>query len=357
MKNAWKILVLNTLFSLIALPAFGETSVEVRAIGVSYLKDAYGLLADDFAASNKKFAFNYVGSDLESAGKALLARQADFIVTDSALTRRYLEEKSLLQFPLFVTAIVPVVNIPGLKGEVLLTKRLLAEIMEGKITNWNDKAVRELNPGLSLPSLAIRPIVRAETSSATRALKNYLTPAVSKENAVSEQIAFTSDAMQTVTTGEEVASLVAATPGAISYIEMDLGNIRKLHFVKLKHDSGSIVKADVSYLKSGIVRARSRLANSGIDALTTIDQGQNWPIALPIYVVMKKDAANDEKTSMALKFFFWIFGSADEKVEQWGLVPLPVLYQTQAVAEFRKIRSRSGKLLTADFDLGMQYGK
>jgi ABC-type phosphate transport system substrate-binding protein len=123
-------------------------------------------------------------------------------------------------------------------------------------------------------------------------------------------------------------------PGAITYIEMDVVNMKQMKFVKLRHRTGSIVKADVGFLSSGVVSAQATEVKSGVNSLTAVDFGANWLILLPIYIALPKKALNDEKMVLALHFIFWIFNKGDDTIEQPGLVPLPVQLQTPAVKFF-----------------------
>ena len=82
--------------------------------------------------------------------------------SDMPLKPDDLQAAGLMQFPAIIGGIVPVVNVEGIApGALRLTGPLLADIYLGKIKNWNDKAIADLNPGLKLqrspsPSCAAR---------------------------------------------------------------------------------------------------------------------------------------------------------------------------------------------------------
>ena len=72
-------------------------------------------------------------------------------------------------------AVVPSSTSPGIEAEQLkLTGEMLAEIYLGKITKWNDPKIVELNHGVTLPSLAIAPVYRADGSGTTFVFTSYL---------------------------------------------------------------------------------------------------------------------------------------------------------------------------------------
>ena len=92
----------------------------------------------------------------------------DFAATDAPLRPAELQKFGLVQFPLVVGGVVPIINIEGVKaGELRFTGTLLADIFLGKITKWNDPKIVTLNPDVKLPAAAIIVAHRTEASGTT----------------------------------------------------------------------------------------------------------------------------------------------------------------------------------------------
>ena len=86
-----------------------------------------------------------------------------------------LKSKGQMQFPTVMGGVVPVVNISGIQpGQLKLTGQVLGDIFLGKISRWNDPALKALNPGLPLPDAEIAPVRRADGSGTTFIFTNYL---------------------------------------------------------------------------------------------------------------------------------------------------------------------------------------
>ena len=64
-------------------------------------------------------------------------------------------------------------NVSGVDS-LILTPEVLAGIFAGSITNWNDPEIAAINPGVTLPSLAIQAVHRAEDSGTTENFTKYL---------------------------------------------------------------------------------------------------------------------------------------------------------------------------------------
>ena len=67
-------------------------------------------------------------------------------------------------------------NVSG-RRHLILTPEVLAGIFDGSIANWNDPAIAAINPGVTLPALAIQAVHRAEDSGTTENFTKYLAAA------------------------------------------------------------------------------------------------------------------------------------------------------------------------------------
>ena len=118
---------------------------------------------------------NYQSIGSGAGIKQIKAKTVTFGATDAPLKAKDLEEAGLEQWPMVMGGIVPVVNLSGVKsGELTLDGPTLAKIFMGKISKWNDPALKALNSKASLPDLAIAVVHRADGSGTTFNFTNYL---------------------------------------------------------------------------------------------------------------------------------------------------------------------------------------
>ena len=99
-----------------------------------------------------------------------------FGATDKPLPARSSTRYGLVQFPMVMGGIVPVINIEGVKpGELVLDGPTLAKIFMGEITKWDDAAIKKLNrERRSFPRSAIAVVHRSDGSGTTFNFTNYL---------------------------------------------------------------------------------------------------------------------------------------------------------------------------------------
>ncbi|MGC9220126.1 MAG: phosphate ABC transporter substrate-binding protein PstS [Solirubrobacteraceae bacterium] len=171
--------------------------------------------APDFhAATGNTVTYGAVGS---GAGiSQITANTVDFGASDAPLTSSQASScTGCIEIPWALASTGLSYNLPGVKT-LRLSGPLIADIFLGRITNWDDQAIKKLNPGEKLPNLKITPVHRSDGSGDTYAFTHYLSD-VSKEWATNVGYA-TSVNWPTGTGGDGnsgVAEVVSSTVGAI----------------------------------------------------------------------------------------------------------------------------------------------
>ena len=83
---------------------------------------------------------------------------------------------NLVNIPLAVAALMVIYRVPGVgpSTHLKLNGTVLAQIFAGQIATWNDPAIKNLNPGVTLPGTAIVLVHRADSSGSTFLFTSYL---------------------------------------------------------------------------------------------------------------------------------------------------------------------------------------
>src|SRR6185295_10058388 len=220
-------------------------AAEITGAGATFPAPIYAKWAEAYQkATGNRMNYQSIGS---SGGiRQIKAKTVDFGASDAPLKTEELQKDNMIQFPTVFGAVVPVVNLPGLKpGEMKLTGAVLADIYLGKITKWNDKAIADLNPGLSLPGSDIGVVRRADGSGTSAIFTNYLT----KVSAEWKEKAGEGTTVQwPVGLGgkgnEGVSAFVQRLTGSIGYVEYAYAKQNKLAHVQMKNAAGNYVQPD-----------------------------------------------------------------------------------------------------------------
>lgn len=253
------------------------------------------------------------------------AKTVDFGASDAPLKKEELDEAGLLQFPMIMGGVVPVVNIKGINaGELKLTPELLADIFLGKVTKWNDAAIQAVNPGVSLPKTAITVVHRADGSGTTWIYTNYL----DKVSAEWHEKVGTGKAVDwPVGVGgkgnEGVAVNVQRVNGGIGYVEFAYALQNKLTHVQLKNKDGHFVNPTIETFQAAAAGADWETAPGFYMVLTDQPGADSWPITGASFILLYKEQADAAQIKAILDFFKWCYSHGQEIAVKLHYVPIP----------------------------------
>jgi phosphate transport system substrate-binding protein len=343
MKSLWSTLALGA-----ALAGLGAAALparaEVQGAGATFPSQVYQRWAQTYEKSTGT-AVRYAPTGSGDGIKQISARAVGFGGSDSPLSADELARRHLVQVPTLVGGIVPVVNLPGVGANKLrLTGEVLADVMAGRIAQWNDTRIAALNPGLSLPSTPIKRIVRAEKSGTSEGFTRYLagaSPAFASEVGIGQQPKWPGEVLR-ADGNDGVAKLLQGTPGAIAYVSYDRVERDRLAGVKLRNAAGQWVAASETGFRAAIME--SDLAKRGDDVASLMDRPgpESWPITMTSFVLVDAQPAKAESASPALKFLYWCFMHGDDLTRGTGFAPLPVTLQSRLAARFASVKAQDG---------------
>ena len=342
MKFASK-LTLATIAGLVAMTySFSATAQDVTGAGASFPAPLYSKWASDYnKATGVKINYQSVGS---GAGiKQIDAKTVDFGASDMPLKDDELKAKGLVQFPTVIGGVVPVVNIKGIApGQLKLNGQVLGDIYLGKITKWDDAAIKALNPALALPADVISPVRRADGSGTSFIFTNYL----SKVNAewkskVGEGTAVNWPVGAGGKGNEGVAAFVNRLPNSIGYVEYAYVKQNKMTFAVMQNAAGTFVSPDDLTFKAAA--AGADWAKSFYQILTNQAGKDAWPLTGATFILMHKAQDKPAQAAATLKFFDWGYKNGDKTAEDLDYSPMPASVKTAIEKTWSEIRDVAGK--------------
>ena len=344
MKNVIK--TLRARVAVAVMVAVGSAGVaqaqDITGAGASFPAPVYSKWAAEYnKATGVKVNYQSVGS---GAGiKQIDAKTVDFGASDMPLTDEELAKKGQLQFPTVMGGIVAVVNIKGVAaGQMKLSGPVIADIYLGKITKWDDAAIKALNPGLALPDAAIAPVRRADGSGTTFGFTNYLSK-VSPEwkSKVGEGTAVNWPVGAGGKGNEGVAAFVSRLPNSIGYVEFAYAKQNKMAHTQLQNKDGHFVQPDDATFKAAA--AGADWAKSFYQVLTNQSGKDAWPIASATFILMHKVQDKPANATAVLKFFDWAYSNGDKTAADLEYVPMPDSVKAQIAKAWGQIKDSSGK--------------
>src|SRR6202045_4472467 len=123
-------------------------AADITGAGSTFIYPVLSKWADAYKKESGD-GVNYQSIGSGAGIKQIQAKTVTFGATDMPLKVDQLEKDGLAQWPMLMGAIVAVVNLEGVKpGEMVFDGDTLANIYLGKITKWDDPAIKKLNPNV-----------------------------------------------------------------------------------------------------------------------------------------------------------------------------------------------------------------
>jgi phosphate transport system substrate-binding protein len=299
-------------------------AADITGAGATFPFPVYSKWADAYKKETGN-GLNYQSIGSGAGIKQILAKTVTFGATDAPLKAAQLDKDGLVQWPMVMGAIVPVVNLEGVKpGELVLSGDVLGDIYLGKITKWNDPAIAKLNANLKLPTDAITVVRRSDGSGTTFNFTDYL----SKANADWKTKVGSGTAVEwPVGVGakgnEGVAGNISQTKNAIGYVEYAYAKQNKLTYAAMINKAGKTVQPTVAAFQAAASNAD--WANSpGYYVILTDQPGEaSWPITAATFILMHREPADKAASGEAIKFFKWSFEKGDKMAEELDYIPMP----------------------------------
>ncbi|MHA6685659.1 phosphate ABC transporter substrate-binding protein PstS [Mesorhizobium sp. A556] len=299
-------------------------AADISGAGATFPYPIYAKWADAYKKETN-IGLNYQSIGSGGGIKQIKAKTVTFGASDAPMKGEDLDAIGLAQFPMVMGGIVPVVNLEGIKpGELVLDGQTLADIFQGKITNWDDAAIKKLNPDAKLPSQAIAVVHRSDGSGTTFNFATYLADVSAdwKEN-VGVATALEWPVGIGAKGNEGVANNVAQTGGAIGYVEYAYAKQNKLSHADMINKDGKTVEPTAAAFSAAAANA-DWSSQPGYGVILSNQPGaESWPMTAATWILVYKQPEDVTATAEALKFFAWSYDKGDEMAGELDYVPMP----------------------------------
>jgi len=322
----------RTLLKTVAAAAFATLAMgtavaaDITGAGATFPFPIYAKWAEAYKAQTGT-GLNYQSIGSSGGIRQIRAKTVAFGATDAPMSGADLDKDGMVQFPAIIGGTVPVFNLDGFKpGELRVTGPVLADMFMGKIAKWNDPKLTALNPGKSLPDMAITVVHRADGSGTTFNWTDYLST-VSKDwaDTVGKGAAVKWPAPTSVggRGNEGVAANVSRTRGAVGYVEYAYAKRNNIPYMQLQNKDGNFVSPTEEAFAD---------AAAGVDWFSVPGMGvsmvdakgaKSWPISTASFILMYKEPTNKTESAEVLKFFDWAFKNGKQMASDLDYVALP----------------------------------
>ena len=289
----------------------------------------YPIYAKGAEAYKAKTGSNLNYQSIGSSGgiKQIKAKTVDFGASDNPVKFEDLEKDGMVQFPAIIGGVVPVMNVDGVKpGELKLDGPTLADIFQGVISDWGDKRIALMNPGVKIPSGPITVVHRADGSGTTAIFTDYLAKTSSLwKDAVGAGAAVKWPAASSVggKGNEGVAANVSRVKNSVGYVEYAYAKKNKMTHIALKNKEGNFVQPDdLTFAAAAAGTDWAKIPGMGT-FITDAAGAKSWPITGASFILLYKNPENKANAAEVMKFFDFGFKEGKNMAIELDYVPMP----------------------------------
>jgi phosphate transport system substrate-binding protein len=332
----------------------GTKNVTLNGAGANSVAPFYDTVFAQYEKANPGIIINYSPAG-SSVGVADIEEgtvdfgDSEIPMAASDLNKAKANVGNVLQLPVDLGGVAVSYDIPGVTNGLKLSGPVLADIFDGKVTNWDSPEIAKVSGDKKLPNLAIIPVHRADSSGPGWDLDQYLidtSPAWVK--AVATTTASKTWPLASVGIGQQlntgVATYIAQTKGAIGYVEYAYARKAKFDDVAIKNQAGSFVTPDFQTIEAAGKKA-SHLSWSNFNIVNS-PGASSYPLANFSWALLVQKQSDTAKGQALKALYSWVITTGQKYANFLGYANLPKIAVTIGKLTLSELQDSTAKALS-----------
>jgi phosphate transport system substrate-binding protein len=334
----------KVLFALLlaALATATLNAQQINGAGATFPFPIYSKWFSDYNKLHPNVQINYQSIGSGGGIRQLTAGTVFFGATDGPMTNEQIFAAGfpVLHLPTVLGGVVPIYNIPGVGSDVRFPGKVLADIFLGKITKWNDAAIKAANPGANLPDLDVTVVHRSDGSGTSYIFCDYLSkvsPEYRKTVGVATSVNW--PAGVGAKGNEGVAGLVKQQPGAIGYVELIFAIQNKISYGPVQNAAGEYVRASTETVTNAASAASGAAMPKDFRVSITNAPGKNvYPISSFTWLLLNMSSNDRARSKAMVDFSRWALTDGQQYAAGLGYAPLPKEVVAMELEALKKVK-------------------
>jgi phosphate transport system substrate-binding protein len=281
--------------------------------------------------------YNPIGSGGGIA--AITARTVDFGASDAPLTPDQMKAcNGCVQIPWVLSSTSIIYNLPNVPNNLKLSGPVIANIYLGKITAWNDPAIKALNPRVNLPSTKITPVFRSDGSGTTYNFTDYLSRISADWKSKvgnSTTVSFPAGIGGRGSSG--LAGVVQNTEGAVGYVDVAYALTNRIKFASVRNAAGRFITPGLRAIAAAAATVKTVSANNEMHIVNPPRTARlAYPICTFSYVLLP---TKSERAAELRKFVFYALTQGQKFGPRLLFVPIPRVVLFKAERTLRQVQA------------------
>jgi phosphate transport system substrate-binding protein len=330
-------------FAAIALlaTALSAQTLKINGAGATFPNPIYTKWFDQYHNMHPNVEINYQSIGSGGGIRQLSAGTVFFGASDGPMTNDQITAAGfrIVHLPTVLGGVVPVYNVPEISAELKFTGPVLADIFLGKITKWNDAAIRATNPGVNLPNADITVVHRSDGSGTSYIWCDYLSKvSADYKKTVGVATSVNWPAGVGAKGNEGVAGLVKQTPGSIGYVELIYALQNKISYAAVQNLAGEWVRASTETVSNAASAAAKAMPKDFRVSITNAPGHNVYPISSFTWLLLQESSSDVARSRTMADFMRWALTDGQQYAPQLGYAPLPKEVVALEMEALKKVR-------------------
>ncbi len=314
--------------------------ISLNGAGASFPAILYQRWFTDYNRQNAQTFVNYQSVGSAAGIQQVIDGTVDFGASDIAMSDDEIAqvERGVVLVPMTAGSVVVAYNVPGVPTGLKLSRQVLVAIFLGSITQWNDPALADLNPELTLPELEIVVVHRADGSGTTATFTRYL-DAVSAQwsEGVGSGVSVNWPTGAGAKGNEGVSAQVQLVEGVIAYVEAVFATELGLSVAALENQAGAFI---VPTPDSASVTLSEVELPDNLRAFIADPIGEDaYPIVTYTWILAYQSYEDPAKAATLKTVLIWALTEGQQISAELGYLPLPSDVTERAIAAVETINA------------------
>jgi phosphate transport system substrate-binding protein len=308
-----------------SLPVYSQT-VQINGAGATFPYPIYSKWFSEYNKLHPNVEVNYQSIGSGGGIRQLSAGTVFFGATDGPMTNDqiFAAGAKVVHLPTVLGGVVPIYEIPGVTAELRFPGKVLADIFLGKITKWNDAAIRGANPGVNLPNLDITVVHRSDGSGTSYIWCDYLSKvSLDYKKTVGVATSVNWPAGVGAKGNEGVAGLVKQTPGAVGYVELIYALQNKIPFGAVQNANGEFVRASTETVSNAAAQAAKNMPKDFRVSITNAPGANVYPVSSFTWLLFYEAPKDKTRAHIMSDLVRWALTDGQKYAPELGYAPLP----------------------------------
>lgn len=321
-------------------------SVELTGAGATFPLPFYNMSFEGYGATHdNKVSYGGIGSG--GGVRNLKDGIVDFAGSDAFLSDKEMSEMDpVVHIPTCMGAVVLAYNLPDVV-KLNLSGDVIADIYAGKITDWNDARLQELNPDVKLPAKKIILAYRSDGSGTTFVFTDYLSKvSESWKNTFGSGKTVDFPVGQAAKGNPGVAGIIAQTPYSLGYIGSEYAFAQKIPYAAVKNQRGELITPSTESISA----AAGDIPQDTRCSITNADAVGAYPISCFTWLLIYKEQNYSDRSEAQAKatldlMQYMLSDSVQQTTATVHYAPLPKKAVEQSLANLKTVTYQGQPIL------------